>query len=432
MVGDDLGTWPDVLDAGILFPAVISLDHPRVRLDLRAASSGSGLDIDDRTLPIDSAARWAPWECVLRGGGVIAVGIRAPARLIAADLRPTATASALGEELRILQRGLGELIIRAGRPHHDGMAILWSEASALQAAAGLVAHGSIEPPHLVEAAAIAACLGSLGYAPAIIEEDRLLDDPGLLEEFRVLWLPWATTLHAETVAVLRAFVGSGGTVVADGQPAAYPAGGPRGDLQPALAKDFGVEYSAQDMRPVPVKVRSVPDNPATEFNALCDGAVHPRLAEPQQTVSGVPIVAVRADRRGRWVYLNLWMEDAWQIDSPGAAGLRGLVRTLLAGWGAPTPRAVVLAEDGAPSADCRVARLAWGRRCEIIVAAEDPARATAAVPRSHPASRGDTIALRSAHGQPPRLDGSSHPRTDRRPAPRASSPRGTDVRPCSP
>ncbi len=361
---------PETGTAG-LFPAEICASHPVVRTLLRRNLSGTGLEFDPRSPAGPALARWAPWECAALGGDTLGIGLRRAAPVVTADLRLSPWVVSVTSELSLLHRGLGTLLAAAGPPVDDGIAILWSTDSLQTTVPGLIPHVETEPAHLIEATAVHACLSSLGYMPTFVEEERFAAGADPVRPIRILWLPWTTRLRPETVDRLRSFVKSGGTVVADGLPGVRDSEG-RMLNPPPLAGDFGVAFSAEGMTPTAVVVRGNPDDPTSSFDAVADAGVRLVKANPLQVVDGLPVGSVQPDGSGRWVYLNLWMEDAAGIVSGRATGYRVLVRNLLDRWKVPRPDVRIVDSDGRVAADTRLLRMPWGRGCTILLASRLP------------------------------------------------------------
>lgn len=304
-------------------------------------------------------------------------------------------ATGLAPTLRELAGGLGAQLI-ASRPHHDGVAILYSQASfRTQWLEDRLADGprwvertsetewNYVPPHRAARMRAARLLSSLGAQPRWLTSDLVA--AGALRPagqkgagLRLLVLPEVTALSDAEAAEIRGFAARGGTVLMMGTPGQYD-GRSRRLARPQLA----------DLAPARAVAR-LPDSDAEALPALAAllarAGAQPllRLAAP----SGAPVAGIETRVLGN--------------GGVRIAGLRGLtpngavdvVVTLPRGHSAHDLR------RGAriPDSDGRIALRLAG--LEPVILAITPARLPGPVLTVAPPRPGEVVEVRVALGGP--------------------------------
>ena len=341
------------------------------------------------TGPAEAGRLWR--EALLGGRGVVLWDDSHT--ILAADGTPGPRGTALAPTFHELSSGIGAQLI-ASRPHHDAVAILYSQASfrtqwmeAVLPLGPAWADRSSEtewnfaPPHRVAAARAARLLSALGVQPRWLTSDLLAGgalregNNGALRQgnTRLLVLPEATALSDAEAAQIRAFTARGGIVLMLGQAGLYDGRSRRLD-RPQLA----------GLAPARAIVR-IPDTDEAALPALAALLARAR-AEPVlrlATPGGQPEPAVetRLLRNG----------DVW---------LAGLQRRAEAGEG--TTDLVLTLPPGHTATDLRRgARIAsHGNRLALRLTGQQPAL-IALTPRALPAPV--LAALPPRPGEPPAL-----------------------------
>jgi hypothetical protein len=298
---------------------------------------------------------------------------------------PGPRAAALSPTLRELASGLGTLLI-ASRPHHDRVAILYSQASfrtqwmeAVRASPTPWTERSSEtewnftPPHRAAREAAARALSATGAQPRWLTSARIesgaLRGPGAP---RLLVLPQVTALSDAEAAEIRSFVARGGRIWAIGTPGT-PLGTP-----------LGTHDGRSRPRAAPVLAGLAPARAITLSDTL------PAIPSPAIPVTGAPEVETRIHRNGAVWIIGLQRRADTPADATASATLtppRGHAATDLR-----TGTALKLAPDG-------TLRLTLaGHAPRLVALAPAATRLTLAAPAQ--ARPGDLVPLRPSLASP--------------------------------
>jgi len=293
------------------------------------------------------------WDRWLRGdAGCI---LRSSQRWLAApDFQPPAESKAFLAELRTISSGLTALRALA-QPQNDGVALYYSPRSfqlhwmldsetdgswwLQRDRAREAAHGSA----LLQLHAWQALLEDLGYAPRFVSPPQLLAGALVtkkaankveLADIKVLILPKVLSLSDDEAEMLRRFARAGGVVIADGACGTFDAHGKRrepgfvtgGPVNPvgALDRDFGIVR--KDLRVLEcngasaetfdarVTLRDGPAGPpvgpeSPELRVLEPGVLAAEAKCHGGSKAGAAALLSAVSRRGRFVYLNLSLQD---------------------------------------------------------------------------------------------------------------------------
>ena len=266
--------------------------------------------------------------------------------LIRSNLEFFPAAEEMFDELAVVRRGLGDLLVRY-RLQDDDVVFLYSEAA--WAGARLDGHdrfGTIDRVH----EGFGAAIRDLGLGFRYITDSMLRDGELKRRGAGVLVMPFATAIGDATAAAISEFVHEGGTVITDIRPAVYDGHcAPRGS--PALDKLFGVR---QATRAVPIEVADLrlaigPGREISLGQVVVDASLEVTDARPRATHDGVPLLCERRAGAGRAVLLNAQLGGYIGLRfSDRASG----IRELLSGWfsaAGVTPEVAVVRADGRPA-----------------------------------------------------------------------------------
>ncbi|HYG76672.1 MAG TPA: beta-galactosidase [Planctomycetota bacterium] len=189
-------------------------------------------------------------------------------------------------------------------------------------------------------------LKDLGYTPRFLHPQQLLAGQLRRSKNRVLILPKVLSLSRDEVRVIRDFARAGGIVIADGACGTFDASGTRAvkeaqlakEPQPAgsLDKDFGIARSslrtyeingayAEDDHEVGVTLKDAPDSAPTgprspELRILEPGLLAAGGRAHAFSDGGTPALLTNAGGLGRFIYLNLALQDYAQLRESSANG----------------------------------------------------------------------------------------------------------------
>jgi len=323
-------------------------------------------------------------------------------------------------ELPLLTQGLTllrENARRAGDPiaiyySPRSMALHWMLDSEADGAFWLSRSGAFEAQHssaLLQLQAWQALLEDLGYAPHFIQSQQLIAGNLRKMKTKVLILPKVLSLSDEETRAIRDFARGGGIVIADGECGTFDGSGRRlaaekngaeSKLLGILDKDFGIsrrdfralelngEFDGTADRPR-VGLRGDADDEASgpsspELRVLEPGIIPSGARWHAASEGGAPALLVKSAGSGRFVYLNLAMQDypklcenpaavdfeflglspeqyAQKYGAPrGGEALRLVLGDLLGEAAAENPLKIRY-EDGTPVRGIRRARFALGR-----------------------------------------------------------------------
>jgi len=308
-----------------------------------------------RLSPLEPKASWQLWQRWLRGdrGCIISQKeswLPGPLNVHSSD------ADAVLADIRMLSQGLTTLREIALRPDY-GVALYYSPRSIqLHWMLDSEADGSWwmlrDPQHeaarssaLLQYSAWTALLGDLSYSPRFVEPAQLLAGQLNPSQTRVLILPKVLSLSDEEAAAIRAFAKQGGVVISDGACGTFDAHGKRRVPPDALTlpspgqrrdnmagagildSDFGIargdlrvlelngsfngdESSRVKFHPVDGQ-EAGPDSP--ELRVLEPGIVAAGADSHATSATGADALLSKASGKGRFIYLNLCLQDYTQL-----------------------------------------------------------------------------------------------------------------------
>lgn len=227
------------------------------------------------------------------------------------------------------------------------MALHWMLDSEADGAFWLKRSGAFEARHssaLLQLEAWQALLEDLGYAPRYVQPQQLLAGDLRKTKTKVLILPKVLSLSDGEAKAIRDFAKGGGVVIADGACGTFDgagrrvaAGRPGAEPKPLgiLDKDFGIarrdfrvleingQFDAGGDRPR-VHLRGgdedeVSGPSSAELRALEPGIVPSGARWFGATEGGAPALLVKAGGAGRFVYLNLALQDYVRLSEDPAA-----------------------------------------------------------------------------------------------------------------
>jgi hypothetical protein len=247
-------------------------------------------------------------------------------------------------ELPVLTQGLTllrENARRIGDPvtiyySPRSMALHWMLDSEADGAFWLSRSGAFEAQHssaLLQLQAWQALLEDLGYAPHCIQPQQLIAGSLRKSKTKILILPKVLSLSDDEARAIRDFAKSGGVVIADGECGTFDGAGRRvaaeksAEAKPLgiLDRDFGI--ARRDFRALELngEFDSSSDRPRVSLRGDVEGessgpsSAELRVLEPgivpngarwhAASEGGAPALLVKSSGAGRFVYLNLALQD---------------------------------------------------------------------------------------------------------------------------
>ncbi|MDD4870020.1 MAG: beta-galactosidase [Kiritimatiellae bacterium] len=232
----------------------------------------------------------------------------------------------LANEMKPVRNGLGDLILKSNMKH-SGIAVFYSLPSAL-------AHSVEESSSYVKADVTHQTWTRLVYDLGL--DFRYLTDGmirrGMLttKEFKVLLLPMTQAVAPDEVAIIRAFVEAGGTVIADVRPAVFD-----GHCKPldkgGLDDLFGIRRTGRgkaERKPIILKGLLGSQAIDVEFaQGRIDPCVEAVTARPLCQVEKWPVVLVNTIGKGQTILLNFQLLSD-KIDDTQAAIAQRLMQAI--------------------------------------------------------------------------------------------------------
>jgi len=249
--------------------------------------------------------RWWVWNTVLRGANAVwpysGPGLEDIAMAsFAPDFSRYDFFDATAEEVRLLKKGIGKLLLATER-RNDGIAILYSPSSMLMATLtdGL-------PKNWDEPASMPSVFAEADFQYRLVSSEQL--EEGILKtgDFRVLFLPYCQALSPNEAEQVLAFARGGGLVVADLRPGVRDHHGKPYHKSP-LDELFGVHQNTAEAAPVTTAVSvAIPDAKLrTEMpTTVVDGSLKLAGGRAMGKASGAPAVVVNDYGEGKGVLLN--------------------------------------------------------------------------------------------------------------------------------
>jgi len=267
--------------------------------------------------------RWFPWRTLFKGANSFWVwcGYGNAGSVMAPDTSLYPFFKAACEEVGEIKQGPGKLLTNAERVH-DGIALLWSNASVHLATAtpGF-------PDMDTTLGSMVMLLHDCGLEAKVLSYAEVRQGKLKNDQFKVLLLPSAQALSAAEVEQIKQFAANGGTVIADLRPGVTDEHG-KPAAKPPLDGLFGVAQAA----PFAKTSGNLDFAGSAETsgaglkleNVLSDGAVTAAGGKALAKVGETPVLIANASGKGHALLLNLSLQGYTKL--PKGAGQE------FAGW----------------------------------------------------------------------------------------------------
>ncbi len=285
--------------------------------------------------------------------------------LLEPHMAPGPLIKEMQRDTQIVRDGLGSLLLKCRR-EDDGIAILYSFPSTFvnKLEAGPSYYGKYElrtGSGWEQHQAWYVALRAQGLQFSYVTDRMLRRGEFRTRDYKVLILPQAEAIGSQEAEVIRAFVESGGTVIADVRPGIYD--GHCKPLADGILDDlFGVKRTGNmEALVTDAQISGVLGSRAVNLSfaeAKIDPAVRVTTAQPGGSAEGVPLCIVNQVGRGRAVLLNFTMDSfprAGLAPEELAGAAADLLSALLA-LGGVEPEVTVTDLAGNPVRDTEIIR----------------------------------------------------------------------------